>query len=224
MCIRDSDKPVLSASAAYDPNTAVVQKGDVVSLATEAVGSGRVYLGGTVWMSDFEVKSDGSNGSDYGDASYANKTIISNILSGLLKEPEVSTIARVRENTTVGTVFTVEGTVTAGNVEPNAFYDTIYIQDATGGINIYPVATTDGTFQVGQKVRVTGSWDQYQGDTELRCIRIERIDAEVNPIQPAELSIDQAGDYAANGGLLAKVSGTVQSVIKEGEALSLIHI
>ena len=218
------DKPVLSASAAYDPNTAVVQKGDVVSLATEAVGSGRVYLGGTVWMSDFEVKSDGSNGSDYGDASYANKTIISNILSGLLKEPEVSTIARVRENTTVGTVFTVEGTVTAGNVEPNAFYDTIYIQDATGGINIYPVATTDGTFQVGQKVRVTGSWDQYQGDTELRCIRIERIDAAVNPIQPAELSIDQAGDYAANGGLLAKVSGTVQSVIKEGEAISSVTL
>ena len=218
------DKPVLSASAAYDPNTAVVQKGDVVSLATEAVGSGRVYLGGTVWMSDFEVKSDGSNGSDYGDASYANKTIISNILSGLLKEPEVSTIARVRENTTVGTVFTVEGTVTAGNVEPNAFYDTIYIQDATGGINIYPVATTDGTFQVGQRVRVTGSWDQYQGDTELRCIRIERIDAAVNPIQPAELSIDQAGDYAANGGLLAKVSGTVQSVIKEGEAISSVTL
>src|SRR5699024_12067547 len=53
-------------------------------------------------------------------------------------------------NSTVGTVFTVEGTITAGNVEPNAFYDTIYIQDATGGINIYPVATTDGTFRVGR--------------------------------------------------------------------------
>ena len=218
------DKPVLSASAAYDPNTAVVQKGDVVSLATEAVGSGRVYLGGTVWMSDFEVKSDGSNGSDYGDASYANKTIISNILSGLLKEPEVSTIAQVRENTTVGAVFTVEGTVTAGNVEPNAFYDTIYIQDATGGINIYPVATTDGTFQVGQKVRVTGSWDQYQGDTELRCIRIERISEAVDPIDPAELSITEAADYDANGGLLAEVSGTVKSVAKEGEAISSVTL
>ena len=218
------DKPVLSASAAYDPNTAVVQKGDVVSLATEAVGSGRVYLGGTVWMSDFEVKSDGSNGSDYGDASYANKTIISNILSGLLKEPEVSTIAQVRENTTVGTVFTVEGTVTAGNVEPNAFYDTIYIQDATGGINIYPVATTDGTFQVGQKVRVTGSWDQYQGDTELRCIGIEHISEAVDPIDPAELSITKAADYAANGGLLAEVSGTVKSVTKEGEAISSVTL
>ena len=216
------DKPVLSASAAYDANTAVVPKGEVVSLATEAVGQGRVYVGGTVWLSDFEVANGESN--DYGDASYANKTILENLLSGLLVEQAVSTIAQARANTTVGTVFTVEGTVTAGNVEPNAFYDTIYIQDATGGINIYPVATTDGTFQVGQKVRVTGSWDQYQGDTELRCIRIERIDAEVNPIQPAELSIDQAGDYAANGGRLAKVSGTVQSVIKEGEAISSVTL
>ena len=216
------DKPVLSASAAYDANTAVVPKGEVVSLATEAVGQGRVYVGGTVWLSDFEVANGESN--DYGDASYANKTILENLLSGLLVEQAVSTIAQARANTTVGTVFTVEGTVTAGNVEPNAFYDTIYIQDATGGINIYPVATTDGTFQVGQRVRVTGSWDQYQGDTELRCIRIERIDAAVNPIQPAELSIDQAGDYATNGGLLAKVSGTVQSVTKEGEAISAVTL
>ena len=216
------DKPVQSYEDTYDPDKAVVQKGDVVSLATEAVGSGRVYLGGTVWLSDFEVANGESN--DYGDASYANKTILENILSGLLVEQKVSTIAEARANTTVGTVFTVEGTVTAGNVEPNAFYDTIYIQDATGGINIYPVATTDGTFQVGQKVRVTGSWDQYQGDTELRCIRIERIDAEVNPIQPAELSIDQAGDYAANGGRLAKVSGTIQSVDKEGETISSVTL
>ena len=217
----DSGKPEGStASGSYDAETAVVQKGDVVTLATETVGEGRVYVAGTVFLSNFEISDSASV--DYGDASYANKTILENLLSGLLVEQAVSTIAQARANTTVGTVFTVEGTVTAGNVEPNAFYDTIYIQDATGGINIYPVATTDGTFQVGQKVRVTGSWDQYQGDTELRCIRIERIDAAVNPIQPAELSIDQADDYAANGGRLAKVSGTVQSVDKEGETISSV--
>ena len=212
------DKPMLSASAPYDESTAVVPKGGVVSLATEAVGAGRVYVGGTVWLSDFEVAN--SEGNDYGDASYANKTILENILSGLLVEQEVSTIAEARANTTVGTVFTVEGTITAGNVEPNAFYDTIYIQDETGGINIYPVATTDGTFRVGQKVRVTGSWDQYQGDTELRCISIELIDGTVAPITPDELTIPQAGDYDANGGLLAKVGGTVKSVEMEGDAIS----
>ena len=214
------NKPVHSAGDAYNENDAVVQKGDVVSLATEAVGQGRVYVGGTVWMSDFEVAN--SEGNDYGDASYANKTIITNILSGLLTEQEVSNIEDVRDNSTVGTVFTVEGTITAGNVEPNAFYDTIYIQDATGGINIYPVATTDGTFRVGQKVRVTGSWDQYQGDTELRCISIELIDSSINPVEPAELGISDASDYEENGGLLSKVSGTVKRVVKEGEAISSV--
>ena len=214
------NKPVHSAGDAYNENDAVVQKGDVVSLATEAVGQGRVYVGGTVWMSDFEVAN--SEGNDYGDASYANKTIITNILSGLLTEQEVSNIEDVRANSTVGTVFTVEGTITAGNVEPNAFYDTIYIQDATGGINIYPVATTDGTFRVGQKVRVTGSWDQYQGDTELRCISIELIDSSINPVEPAELGISDASDYEKNGGLLSKVSGTVKSVVKEGDAISSV--
>ena len=217
----DSGKPQGSTtSGSYKADTAVVQKGDVVTLATEAVESGRVYVAGTVFLSDFEISD--SSSVDYGDASYANKTIISNILSGLLKEQTVSKIADVRANNTAGMVFTVEGTVTAGNIEPNAFYDTIYIQDATGGINIYPVATTDGTFQVGQKVRVTGSWDQYQGDTELRCISIEHISEAVDLIDPAELSITEAADYAANGGLLAEVSGTVKSV--EGEAISSVTL
>ena len=215
-------KPVQSYSDAYDAEKAVVTKGAVVSLATEAVGEGRVYVGGTVWLSDFEVAN--SEGNDYGDASYANKTILENILSGLLVEQEISTITEAREGNsgTVGTVFTVEGTITAGNVEPNAFYDTIYIQDDTAGINIYPVATTDGTFRVGQRVRVTGSWDQYQGDTELRCISIELIDSAIDPIQPTELTIAEAGGYDANGGLLAQVGGTVKSVTKEGEAISTV--
>ena len=217
----DSGKPEGStASGSYDAKTAVVQKGDVVTLATETVGEGRVYVAGTVFLSNFEISD--SSSVDYGDASYANKTILENLLSGLLVEQAVSTIAQARANTTVGTVFTVEGTVTAGNVEPNAFYDTIYIQDDTGGINIYPVATTDGTFQVGQKVRVTGSWDQYQGDTELRCISIEHISEAVDPIDPAELSITEAADYDANGGLLAEVSGTVKSVTEEGDAISSV--
>lgn len=216
----DSGKPEGStASGSYDAETAVVQKGDVVTLATETVGEGRVYVAGTVFLSNFEISDSASV--DYGDASYANKTILENLLSGLLKEQTVSKIADVRANNTAGKVFTVEGTVTAGNIEPNAFYDTIYIQDATGGINIYPVATTDGTFRVGQQVQVTGSWDQYQGDTELRCISIEALGSELNPIKPTELDISDV-DYANNGGLLAQVGGTVKSIVKEGDAISSV--
>ena len=198
-----------TASGSYDASTAVVQKGDVVTLATEAVGEGRVYVAGTVFLSNFEISD--SSSVDYGDASYANKVILQNIISSVLKQPEISTIAEARQGQE-GDVFTVQGVVTAGNVEPNAFYDTIYIQDETGGIDIYPVSDADGTFQVGQRVQVSGSWDQYQGDVELRVIDIALIDSAVNPVAPTALTLAQANDYAANGGWLAKVSGTVKSV------------
>ena len=76
----DSGKPRGStASGSYAPDTAVVRKGDVVTLATETVGEGRVYLAGTVFLSDFEISD--SSGVDYGDASYANKVILQNIIS-----------------------------------------------------------------------------------------------------------------------------------------------
>lgn len=198
-----------TASGAYDPDTAVVRKGDVVTLATEAVGKGRVYVAGTVFLSNFEISD--SSSVDYGDASYANKVIVKNILSSVLEEREISTIAQARQGQT-GDIFTVQGVVTAGNVEPNAFFDTIYIQDATGGIDLYPVSSTDGTFQVGQTVQVTGSWDQYQGDVELRVIDIQLVDSAIQPAAAKELTLAQANDYAANGGWLAKVSGTVKSL------------
>lgn len=205
-------KPVQSYSNEYDPATAVVTKGNVVSLATEKVGAGRVYLGGTVWMSNFEVTSDGSDGNDYGDASYANKTIITNILSGILKDPEVSTIAQAREGNP-GDMFTVEGTVVAGSVSPNAFFDCIYIQDETGAICLHPVNNTVGTFQVGQTVRATGYRGDYQGDVQLgQVISAEVIDENIAPIPPREFSLAEANNYDEKGGYLAKVSGTVKSV------------
>ena len=206
----DSGKPAGStASGSYDPDTAVVTKGNVVTLATEAVGEGRVYLAGTVFLSDFEI-SDRST-VDYGDASYANKVILENLIASVLKEPTISTIAEARQGRE-GDVFTVRGVVTAGNVEPNAFFDTIYIQDATGGIDLYPVSTADGTFQVGQTVQVSGTRTAYQGDVELKVIDIRLIDSGINPVAPTALTLAQASDYAANGGLLAGVQGTVQSV------------
>lgn len=216
------DKPVLSYEDAYNEDTAVVKKGDVVSLATEAVGNGRVYVGGTVWVSNFEVTSDGSNGNDYGDASYANKTIITNILSGLLVDPEISTIAEARAGND-GDIFTVKGTVIAGSVSPNAFFDCIYIQDGTGAICLHPVNDTVGTFRVGQTVVATGYRGDYQGDVQLgQVISAEVVDSTVSPISPAEYTLAEANDYDNNGGYLAKVSGTVKSVTASSGQISTV--
>lgn len=209
-----------TADGSYDANTAVVTKGNVVTLATEAVGSGRVYVAGTVFLSDFEI-SDSSD-IDYGDASYANKTIITNILSGLLVDPEISTIAEARAGND-GDIFTVKGTVIAGSVSPNAFFDCIYIQDGTGAICLHPVNDTVGTFRVGQTVVATGYRGDYQGDVQLgQVISAEVVDSTVSPISPAEYTLAEANDYDNNGGYLAKVSGTVKSVTASSGQISTV--
>ncbi|MDO5142179.1 MAG: CehA/McbA family metallohydrolase, partial [Eubacteriales bacterium] len=216
-----SEQPIgVPTSGSYVEADAVVKKGDVVLLATEAVGAGRVFVGGTVFLSNFEISSDGTS-NDYGDASYANKVIVANLLDSLVAEPTVSDIATVRaayqSEADKGKVFTVEGKVTATNIAPNAFYDTLYIQDATGGLDIYPVATvTDAAdanaYPLGQTVRVTGALDDYQGDIELRAIKIERIDASTaDKVAPTKLTLTEAADYAKNGGLLASVTGKVKA-------------
>lgn len=209
-----------TADGSYDANTAVVTKGNVVTLATEAVGSGRVYVAGTVFLSDFEISN--SSDIDYGDASYANKTIITNILSGLLVDPEISTIAEARAGND-GDIFTVKGTVIAGSVSPNAFFDCIYIQDGTGAICLHPVNDTVGTFRVGQTVVATGYRGDYQGDVQLgQVISAEVVDSTVSPISPAEYTLAEASDYDNNGGYLAKVSGTVKSVTTSSGQISTV--
>ena len=209
-----------TADGSYDANTAVVTKGNVVTLATEAVGSGRVYVAGTVFLSDFEISN--SSDIDYGDARYANKTIITNILSGLLVDPEISTIAEARAGND-GDIFTVKGTVIAGSVSPNAFFDCIYIQDGTGAICLHPVNDTVGTFRVGQTVVATGYRGDYQGDVQLgQVISAEVVDSTVSPISPAEYTLAEASDYDNNGGYLAKVSGTVKSVTTSSGQISTV--
>ena len=79
------NKPVLSYSDLYDSESAVVQKGDVVAMATEPVGEGHVFLSGTVFCSNFEVAAEDQ-------VSYSNGIIAQNILNMVKKEPVISTI------------------------------------------------------------------------------------------------------------------------------------
>lgn len=202
-------KPVPSS----DP---VVQKGEVNALVSEKLsGGGTMLVGGTVFISNFEVKAEMDN---YNDLQFTNYTIAKNMLDMIKKPLTVKTIAEARKGNK-GDVFTVEGTITAGTeIEENKFFDTVYIQDATGGMNIFPVST-DG-IKVGQKVRVTGSVDEYQGDLELRVIGFEVLGDSVNPISPKQVTTAQAADYGNFGGQLVKVQGTVTKAVQENGVLS----
>ena len=197
------DKPVLSYSDLYDSESAVVQKGDVVAMATEPVGEGRVFLSGTVFCSNFEVAAEDQ-------VSYSNGIIAQNILNMVKKEPVISTIEEARAGTD-GQVFTVVGTVANGTAETgNAFFNTIYIQDDAGnGINVFPI--DDNNIRRGDQVMITGSISKYIGDKQLSAINVTVLEGSKEVII-SDATTKEADDYEANFGKLVRVEGVVQSV------------
>lgn len=206
----DSDNDTLGGSYVSAANKTIpadtgIGKGNVVALATETLpGGGKLFAGGTVFYSNFEVKATLDN---YGQLQNSNYNILMNILDSIKKVIPVTHIQQVRAGT-AGDTFCVEGTVTAGKTpSDNAFFDTIYVQDATGGLDIFPVSGTD--IQIGQKVKVTGTLDQYQGDPELRVIELTVTDTTINPAAPTIFSTG-AAMASSNGGWLVKVQGVLK--------------
>ncbi|WP_455714920.1 CehA/McbA family metallohydrolase, partial [Anaerosporobacter sp.] len=206
-------------SKSLDSNYVEINKGNAVLLARESLaGGGNVFVSSTVFMSDFEVKAEVDN---MWDLPYINKNVTLNIMDSVKKKMDITNIAEVR-NGEMGEIYCVEGTVTAGTVSGNAFFDTIYIQDATGGINIFPI--NEGLIEVGQKVQVIGSLDQYLGDKELRVITAKVIDEEKNPVAPTKMSTKDVMNYDVNGGKLVQVEGVITNVILKNDIVETIMV
>lgn len=207
----DNDKlggSYVSAANKTMPADTGIGKGNVNGLAVETLpGGGKLFIGGTVFYSNFEIKVQLDNSTQLQNSNY---NIVMNILDSIKKVIPVTDINTIR-NGIKGNAYCAEGTVTADTTPGNAFFDTIYIQDATGGINIYPVSGMD--IKVGQKVRVTGTLDEYQGDLELRAITgcIVITDGSITPVNPKEFSTSDSM-LAVNGGWLAKVQGVVAEI------------
>lgn len=181
------------------PEDTGIGKGNVAALAVEKLpGGGRLFVGGTVFYSNYEIKTQIDNA-----AQNSNYNIIINILNSIRK---VLPINEVR-SAEIGASYCVEGIVTAGKTpEDNSFFDTLYIQDATGGINLFPVS--GGNIKVGQKVMAIGTVDEYQGDKELRVSKVIVTDKAINPVEPVKVSTKDAMD-SKYGGMLLMVEGNV---------------
>ena len=209
------DKPVLNYSTPYDEDTAVVKKGDVVAMATEQVGEGRVFVSGTVFCSNFEVAAEDQ-------VSYSNGLIAQNILNMVKKEPVISTIQEARAGSD-GEVFTVIGTVANGTAETgNAFFNTIYIQDENGnGINVFPI--DDNNIRRGEQVMVTGTISEYIGDKQLSAINVTVLEG-TKDVVITDVTTKEANDYETNFGKLVKVEGQVKAVELAGGIVETIII
>ena len=188
-------------------------------MATEQLeGKGLIVVSGAAFMSNFEVQAQLDNGAE---KNYSNYRICENLIK-YLNPIKVTPISEVQKQTEKGYKFTIEGIVTSnasGYDKNTAFFDCIYVQDATGGINCFPVA---GDFKIGDKVRVTGKTDFYQGEIELQVTSIEKI-GEATPIEPQEVTAAQVNDGSVLGSLIT-VKGVITRVEKNNGLIETILV
>ena len=177
-------------------------------MATEQLpGKGMIVVSGAAFMSNFEVQATISdNGSE---KNYSNYKICENLIR-YLNPVTITDIKDVQAEKDEGVKFTVEGIVTSnasGYDKSTAFFDCIYVQDGTAGINCFPVA---GEFKVGDKVRITGTTSSYQGERQLAVTSIKKI-GEETPVTPKTVTAAQINDGSVLGSLV-KIKGTVTRI------------
>ena len=135
---------------------------------------------------------------------------------------KITPISEVQKQTEAGYKYTIEGVVTSnasGYDKDTAFFDCIYVQDSTGGINCFPVA---GNFKIGDRVRVSGTTDFYQGELELQVTSITKI-VEGEPVVPTEVTAAQVNDGSVLGSLIT-LRGFVESFELENGLVQTIMV
>lgn len=180
-------------------------------MATEKLdGQGLIVVSGAAFLSNFEVQATVDSGAE---KNYSNYKICENLVKYLNPDGlAISTIKQVQDEKNEGVRFTIEGVVTSnasGYDKDTAFFDCIYVQDGTAGINVFPVA---GSFKLGDKVRITGHTSSYQGERQLSISlgSIEKI-GETTPVQPTKITAAQLNDLSYLGSLVT-LEGTVTDV------------
>ncbi|WP_245987741.1 S-layer homology domain-containing protein [Cohnella lupini] len=172
-----------------------------------------VVVAGGSFMSNFEIQVTQDNA---GTLPYANYNLMDNLYK-VVNPVTITSIADAKKLPD-GTDVIIEGTSTSEvntqstNPDTNkGFFDAIYAQDATGGINLFPVASG---IQEGQKARFEGTITHYQGEVELTVSKMTVLDPSIQKLAPTTLTT-AASMSSANTGLLVKTQGTVSNVFKD---------
>ena len=178
----------------------------MVLASEELPGQGLIIVSGAAFMSNFEVQATIEDSG--AEKNYSNYKICENLVS-YLNPATITPIADVQAEPEEGVKFTIEGVVTSnasGYDKDTAFFDCIYLQDATAGINAFPVA---GNYKIGDLVRITGTTSSYQGERQIAVSSIELI-SEGHEVAPTEISAAQLNDGSWLGSLVT-LKGTVES-------------
>ena len=182
-------------------------------------GQGLIIVSGAAFMSNFEVQATIEDSAS--EKNYANYRICENLVS-FLNPVTVTDIAEVQAQENEGIKYTIEGIVTSnasGFDKDTAFFDCIYLQDETAGINAFPVA---GNFKIGDKVRITGTTSSYQGERQIAVTAIELI-SEGHEVAATEITAAQLNDGSKLGSLVT-LKGTVESFEYANDLIQTIMV
>ncbi len=175
-------------------------------------GKGLILVSGAAFMNDYDLTIPAEN---------ANNALCENLFE-LLNPVQITPIAQVRAQSGEGYRFTIEGVVTSnasGYDQDTAFFDCIYVQDETGGINCFPV---DGEYQVGDVVRITGTTSSYQSEPQISVTAIEKV-GEAEPVTPTLVTAAELNSRAVEG-MLVTVQGRVVEITMANGLVESIYV
>lgn len=212
----------------YDSACAIDGDGDglgggetAVLLAWEETGwGGRVFAAGSDFLSDAAVKEP----KNYWDPASGNQGILEKLLDIEKVELPLTVISGARAAKD-GEILRIRGYVTAGTSnQNNRFAETIYLQDDTGGIAVVSFAQTG--IQVGKPMEVIGYRATRDGNPVLELIDHILPEEASYRYVPETMPHKAAMDYAANGGRLLQVEGTVTefALTADGKGVSRIQL
>ena len=138
------------------------------------------------------------------------------------QEPAVSAdIEEVRKEENLGKRFVISGYATSGTAVPgNTFPDTLYLQDRSGGIEIYPISVPD--LQVGTPLTVVGTLTIREENYVFQPESWEILPKSMYLYDPVTISNSAAASYETRGGQLVQVEGKVVSLTRtpDGRGIS----
>ncbi len=180
-----------------------------------------VIVAGSAFMSNFEIQADMDS---YSTPEYSNYTILQNVLSKV--NPVTLTDIADVQAAPEGKTFTIRGIATSnasGYNKDTAFFDCIYVQDDTAGINAFPVS---GNIQAGQTVEIKGTTDAYNGERQIVVMdnNIKVIDDSIKPLPAAISETTAQAAEGANLGSMVTVTGTVTKFSPANIAVDSIYV
>lgn len=189
----------------------VTSNADVLVASETLSGGGDLLLTGMALFNSYQLVS--------GDTDTMNYRVLANLIRRSVHITDIADVRAMGEGKFVA-IEAVLTTNASGYSQATAFFDSIYVEDATGGINIFPVSEN---YQIGQTVMITGVTSSYQGEYQLKDAKLYLCNNGISVPSPSEISTKESMAESTYGKLVT-VTGRVTKVSYKGDLIEYIYV